>query len=263
MTNRSTQVVTEYGLTNPAHLQRGLDQGDSISPILWCILYDVLISKAEKVYQSCSMKTDYTPDLTNPQIINQISFNVTSITYIDDTIWLSNSKKDMKSIISIIFSFSKLTGIMINAQKSNLLVINPLSKCTQQQVNYRSETLTFDNKSDPIRYLGIWISPNSSQRFQLKQIMNRVNFTFHRLSLSIITDKQLYYVVNSVLVPQILYLTTNLISSPTIIKKLDAKIKLLFKIKCKFKHSTPSAIIYSKSIYNIPNIQDKKYIDKL
>lgn len=41
--NRRTKISTEYGLTDTANLQRGVDQRDTISPILWCIYYDKYI----------------------------------------------------------------------------------------------------------------------------------------------------------------------------------------------------------------------------
>lgn len=85
--------------------------------------------------------------------------------------------------------------------------------------------------------------------------MNKINYTFHNLSTSVITNIQLYYVINTVLMSQILCLTSNFTS----IQKIEAKIKLLFKIKCKFQRSTPSAIINSKPIYNIPCNQDRIY----
>ncbi len=42
-TNRSNSVIGYYGLTNQYDVLIGIDQGEVISPLLWCIYYDPLL----------------------------------------------------------------------------------------------------------------------------------------------------------------------------------------------------------------------------
>jgi hypothetical protein len=42
---RSADVITKYGITQEYRIKDGLDQGDPMSPLLWKIFYDPLISK--------------------------------------------------------------------------------------------------------------------------------------------------------------------------------------------------------------------------
>ncbi|CAG8784128.1 13822_t:CDS:1, partial [Gigaspora rosea] len=44
-------VITDYGLTNPYTVEDGVDQGKTISPILWVIYYDPLISRISTKYK--------------------------------------------------------------------------------------------------------------------------------------------------------------------------------------------------------------------
>ena len=41
---RKNQVFTEHGLTDKYDLLVGIDQGEVICPLLWCIYYDPLLS---------------------------------------------------------------------------------------------------------------------------------------------------------------------------------------------------------------------------
>ena len=44
LSNRSNQVITSHGHTNPYLVEDRIDQGETISPILWIIYYDPLIT---------------------------------------------------------------------------------------------------------------------------------------------------------------------------------------------------------------------------
>src|SRR5881227_749818 len=39
--NRTNQVITEHGLTEPYTLNNGVDQGEVFSPLMWCIVKNV------------------------------------------------------------------------------------------------------------------------------------------------------------------------------------------------------------------------------
>ena len=47
-TNHTNRIITAYGLTDAYNVLIGIDQGEVISPILWCIYYDPLLCKIQK-----------------------------------------------------------------------------------------------------------------------------------------------------------------------------------------------------------------------
>jgi hypothetical protein len=53
--NRRADIITEHGLTDIYEIKDGLDQGDPMSPLLWKILYDPLISKVNNSTLGYSM----------------------------------------------------------------------------------------------------------------------------------------------------------------------------------------------------------------
>ena len=45
---RRIKVITSFGLTNKFKAEDGLDQGEVISPLIWRIFYDPLLTKIKK-----------------------------------------------------------------------------------------------------------------------------------------------------------------------------------------------------------------------
>ena len=54
--NRTVQILTAYGLTQPYSPTTGLDQGEINAPILWLIVYDPLLCLLEKSGKGIRLK---------------------------------------------------------------------------------------------------------------------------------------------------------------------------------------------------------------
>jgi len=54
-TNRQNTVITSYGTTAPYHVQDGVDQGETIAPLLWRIYYDPLLTTINKRFTGYQM----------------------------------------------------------------------------------------------------------------------------------------------------------------------------------------------------------------
>src|SRR5437016_6071667 len=86
-TNRNMNIITNFGLSPTLTAKDGIDQGDAISPLLWRIFYDPLLS----AIQLNKYKRGYKMDLTWPSNVTDtstwISHNVhiPVMAYMDDT----------------------------------------------------------------------------------------------------------------------------------------------------------------------------------
>lgn len=129
----------------------------------------------------------YTKDLRNSNLQSEIVVEVPAMVYMDDTIWLADSKEKMETILELVHSFTEMTGIRINTNKMDLLIINPPSK-NQQSLVYGNQTIVTPRNPKPIRYLGIWLEENGKKKYQLSLIKNKLNFIIHNLQNSIITE---------------------------------------------------------------------------
>ena len=83
--NRHNEVITNFGLTSLYQVQNGIDQGETITPLLWCIYYDPLITHIHSTF------TGYTSSISWPTNLKNYSFskletNCSVLAYIDDTL---------------------------------------------------------------------------------------------------------------------------------------------------------------------------------
>ncbi len=82
-TTRWSSIITEHGLTEPHHIEAGLDQGETHAPILWRIFYDPLLCKVN----NSSSATGYT---VNAYERHASDLNApASITHTTSTTWPS------------------------------------------------------------------------------------------------------------------------------------------------------------------------------
>src|SRR5260363_411210 len=111
MLERKNTVLTNLGKTKAYEVQDGLDQGGTISPILWRIYYDLLITKINRDYEGFSMSVETPKKRTHTTSISVLA-------YMDDSLWIANSKSQLEEILETASSFYKMTGIRVNANKS-------------------------------------------------------------------------------------------------------------------------------------------------
>src|SRR6266498_3104700 len=119
--HRTNQVFTSYGLTDKYEVKIGIDQGEIISPLLWCIYYDPLLTEVEQSKLGYTIQQRYKRNIFD-RIFQSKSFSTASVAFMDDTQWLSNSQSNLEKILTIADSFYKLNDIQVNKDKSELLV---------------------------------------------------------------------------------------------------------------------------------------------
>ena len=60
---RKNRVFTEVGLTDPYDMLVGIDQGEVISPLLWCIYYAPLLCEIEQQELGYNIVHQYRPNI--------------------------------------------------------------------------------------------------------------------------------------------------------------------------------------------------------
>src|SRR5271170_7820162 len=118
------RVITEHGLSQSITAEDGIDQGECISPLLWQIFYDPLLSRIHN-----DPDLGYTITTVRDLEINSghhrlDTTKLATLAYADDTIWLANSKHNLMKILDIADQFYTLNDIKINDKKSELVCIN-------------------------------------------------------------------------------------------------------------------------------------------
>src|SRR6266480_4652586 len=79
---RQIRIITAYGLTDVITGQDGIDQGETISPLLWRIFYDPLLCQIQKGHRDYIM----TSRITNYDIDQFNSFRTFTSAFADNTL---------------------------------------------------------------------------------------------------------------------------------------------------------------------------------
>ncbi|RHZ56496.1 hypothetical protein Glove_401g2 [Diversispora epigaea] len=212
--NRSNRAITDMGLTESYEVEKGIDQGDSLSPLLWCIFYDPLLREIEEQVKGYECKVEWITDITK-ETKHEHKCNVSALAYMDDTLWIAKNRKDMNRIIQIVHSFLELTGIQVNPTKSELIVINGKEEDKAKGINLAGEVVIPKKKNEPIH-----------------------NQPGH------ITESRI--------------LTNGLSFRQQSRKKLNSRLKKLFKHKCRLSGTTMDSVIHSQMGYSVFDILDRQ-----
>src|SRR4051812_49239915 len=154
---RFNQVFTAHGNTDTYLVLSGIDQGEIISPILWCIYYDPLLCFMQNSPHGYTQHINWRPDITK-RTIHKFSNHVPALAYMDDTLWIADSRADLQNIMTIADSFYTLNSIQVNWDKSVLMINDLDSKPVNFKFNDKDLWLPPLHHKESTRYLGVWVS---------------------------------------------------------------------------------------------------------
>ncbi|GBB86827.1 hypothetical protein RclHR1_13270009 [Rhizophagus clarus] len=267
--NRQNQVITAYGLTDLYDMLIGINQGEVISPLLWCIYYDPLLCEIEQ------RKLGYT--LEAPKIaLNKFygedtsdeteKLTISSSAYMDNTQWLTPSQNNLEKILEIADSFYKLNNIQVNKEKSELLVRYKQGRYRPKLKPHEPVNLRFGSDSifiipvspqSSICILGVYLDERNTFQSTIKRINDEINELRYKYARKRITNKHMIYIFNSVIIPRIEYWSQIKVLTKKFMDKIMNRFLSTFKKKLQLLINTSNKIFFNK-IYNIKNIGDNQ-----
>jgi hypothetical protein len=157
-TNRTNRVFTDVGLTDPFDMLVGIDQGEVISPLLWCIYYDPLLYEIERQELGYNLYHYHRKNLYNShEDLSNVCIG--DLAFMDDTTWIIETKESLEEILKIADDFYHLNNIKINKEKSELLVhSNEIpSVSTSISLHFGQDTISIRPKTykESARILGV------------------------------------------------------------------------------------------------------------
>lgn len=126
--------------------QKGLKQGDPISPLLFNLVADAL-SEMLTLAKEAGHLEGVVPNL--------VPGGLTHLQYADDTIlFLQNTEENILTVKFLLYCFEAMSGMKINYQKSEVFVIG-VDDAEAQRI---AEKFNCERGKFPMKYLGIPIS---------------------------------------------------------------------------------------------------------
>jgi len=251
-THRKNAILTKRGLSDYYDVKIGIDQGEVILPLLWCIYFDPLLCEINQLNKRYTLSHKWMSDVskgTHAHIHEQIA----ALGFMDDANWISSTLEDLEDILAVADDFYKLTRAAINKEKSKLLT-NTISAQDPISINFGNTIVLISSSFDAVRFLGIMINVRMNHSLVKKELHTHIRSFINIIKSKTITDQQFCYVVNYVLFPQLLYKMRLTPLSQSTCLFLNQAIRSLFKYKNQFSHTAPNVIFHGKMFYNLNDV---------
>ncbi|GBC54306.2 ribonuclease H-like domain-containing protein [Rhizophagus irregularis DAOM 181602=DAOM 197198] len=176
----------------------------------------------------------------------KLKINISSQSYMNNVTWITKNKAQLEQILKIAGEFNIMNNIQTNYDKFEMITNKKLDKDIVE-VNFRSSKRMVKplTSKESVRILGVWINLDLKTNYvfnQCKDIIKRYNKT---ISFKQITDLQMKYIYNHVIIPRV-----------------DYKAQL----KASLPLTTPNSIIHSLlgyAIKDINTIQAQRQLSRL
>jgi len=172
----------------------------------------------------------------------------------DDTLWIASSQQELSQILSTAESFFNMANIQINPSKSVLTTNNKQTNYTS--IIYNNHPLNLHPPNELFKFLGCWFTINNKHSQIIKLIKEEAFNLINIANTKKITDKQIAYIINTVIIPTIEYRLYNIVINQSTCNKIFTQHIGLVKLKAKLCRTIPSSILLHPQIYNIKNIWD-------
>jgi ribonuclease HI len=259
-TNRQNRIFTAHGTTNSYNVLVGIDQGEVISPLLWCIYYDPLLTKIQKLANEnlvgYQLSHTWIQDLQNPTNMSSENCTIPLTAFMDDSHWINDSTEKLERTLEVTDSFNNLNDIQTNDEKAVLLStrVPKDGQPVTLHIGSRIINITPMATNESTRILGVWITAGKSNQHIIKQIKEEVYACCALLQNKIVTDKQLLYIFNTVIVPRIEFRSQLVFLSKDQCETIQAPFRTLLKHKLHMPKNTPNAILATNMLYQFRDI---------
>ena len=89
-THRKNAIITKEGLSDFYDVKIGIDQGEVISPLLWCIYFDPLLCEINQLNKGYTISHQWMADV-GKGTISQLQEHIAALGFMDDANWISSN----------------------------------------------------------------------------------------------------------------------------------------------------------------------------
>ncbi|GET57708.1 reverse transcriptase family protein [Rhizophagus irregularis DAOM 181602=DAOM 197198] len=256
-TRRNNKIITHHGDTSGYRVRIGIDQGEIISPLLWVIYLDPLLTTLNR--EACDpfiLKSSALLDYS-PIEYEQHNLPVSHITFMDDSTLIASSKQGIEDRLSITAEFYTLNNTQANSAKYILLSSEQFSQTIVFDLFPSSlntiHTLTLKALalSTSFRFLGVWFNLSASSRFVHNQTVSMVKDMAALLSPKKLLAQHIAYLYNVVLLPRLEFRLQTTLFAESTINRMVSPMLFLIRQKAGLASVTPLSALFTLLPFSI------------
>src|SRR5436853_727538 len=264
LSNRFNSIITAFGNTSPYKVQIGIDQGEVISPLLWVIYIDPLLSMLHKINPS---PYQINSDLSKPSV------DISSLCFMDDTNLFATSSDALTIMLNFAQEFYNFNNTKINFSKA-ILICNRDPHNNEHPLPTSPIPFTFNivgnsfnitplPQNDSFRFLGVWFTLSLSSTYVKTQCLTEYRLFAAKLTNKRLTSDQLTYLHNMVLLPKVCYRLKASTLSEDECTRIMAPFKKTLKNSLSLAVTLPDSFTHSTQFLNLVHLFQRSITDKV
>jgi hypothetical protein len=206
--NLRAKISSIDGYTGWFDVERGVRQGDPLSPLLFIIFLSPLLEILK------NQNLGY--------ILHDCNFDIPCLAYADDTVLIANSQFNMKKLLAKVLQYFHFYGIQINTKKSAYSFKTYTDKNIHNlDINGNSPKFLLSNES--YKYLGMWINIELQWSFYKEQTVKKYLTYLKKLDTKRVSPEIKINAINYLLLPILQYSMNVLRYDEKTLRMLDSK----------------------------------------
>ena len=240
--------MTDFGKTRFFTPEKGIEQGGKESPLIWKMVYDVLLTILNESTLGYELKT------------KQRNTKIPYIAFVDDISLISDSRQDMQSLLQLTSETLKKMQIEINPKKT-AVHMNKLARekaspnitfsCYGEDMSVTAQ----NNGMADMKLLGVYVNIDGHSKSVIQKLSQTVEQFVAKCEKKMLNDALLRYLHNSVLIPILLHQNLALQATPSQLKALMIPPRGLIRRRTFKYNSIRNEMIHQAQLMGFKNLE--------